>query len=137
VIDQDATQRQLPSPEPETRSDSLARRGLVCAWSAFILGLIAWVVGLVAIIGFRNDPYVDMVLAPISLVFGFAAVVLAWIAKRRVRESNLLHAALDFISGFAWHIAWTSAMMSVVVGVVAWQARTDEIERIQEETFTN
>ncbi|MEP0767112.1 MAG: hypothetical protein HRF45_11295 [Fimbriimonadia bacterium] len=119
-----------PGPKEPSLADRRALAGLVFAYVALALSLLAWATALVFLAAFRKDLDVGPWLVLGAGVGSLAGCVLSWMARQRVRDASYLHAALDFMSTFAWHVSWTSLILVMLCAsqvYSAWQAAQEEI----------
>ena len=100
------------------------------SYIALTLSALAWVTALVFLAAFRKDLDVGPWLVLGAGVGSLTGCVLSWMARLRVREASHLHAALDFVSTFAWHVSWTSLILVMLCAsqvYSAWQAAAEEV----------
>lgn len=100
------------------------------SYVALALSVLAWIVALAYLAAFRRDIDLGPWLVLGAGVGSLAGCVLSWMARRRVRDASHLHAALDFVSTFAWHVSWTSLVLVMLCAsqvYSAWQAAQEEV----------
>ena len=119
-----------PGPEEPSLADRRALAGLAMSYVALTFSTLAWAAALVFLAAFREDLDVGPWLVLGAGIGSLAGCVLSWMARRRVRDASHLHAALDFVSTFAWHVSWTSMIFLMLCAAQiysAWQAAQEEI----------
>lgn len=119
-----------PGHNEPSLADRRALAGLVMSYVALSLSALAWATALVFLAAFRKDLDVGPWLVLGAGIASLAGCVLSWMARRRVRDASHLHAALDFVSTFAWHVSWTSLVVVMFCAsqvYSAWQAAQEEM----------
>ena len=119
------------SPPELSVSDRRALTGIVMAWTALVLSTLGWLCCLAFVGAFRNEYLIGLWLTAASGVLSLAGCILSWLARRRVRDASSLHASLDFISTFAWHVSWTAFLVTLFGAALVYNAS----QALQEETL--